>query len=189
MSNRYPNGKPASDYRVVWIYGPPASGKLTIARELSTLTQLPVFHNHLAVDLANALFPFGSDQFVRLREYSWIEAFRNASLERRSFIFTFAPERTVRPSFVSHASMLVERLDGRVLWVRLDCADEVIEARLGNEDRSRWGKLGNVAQYRRLKEEGALRYRPLPADLTLDSAAIAPKDAAQRIKRLLDESR
>ena len=50
MSNRYPNGKPASDYRVVWIYGPPASGKLTIARELSTLTQLPVFHNHLAVD-------------------------------------------------------------------------------------------------------------------------------------------
>lgn len=181
--------KPPSQFRVVWIYGPPASGKLTIARELSKLTQLPVFHNHLAVDMAAALFPFGSDQFIRLREYSWIEAFRNASLEQRSFIFTFAPERTVRPSFISHASMLVERLDGRVLWVRIECADEVIEARLGNEDRNRWSKLGNAADYRKLKQEGAFTYRPLPSDLTLDSASIAPAEAAQRIKSLIDGSR
>jgi chloramphenicol 3-O-phosphotransferase len=181
--------KPNSDYRVVWIYGPPASGKLTIARELAKLTQLPVFHNHLAVDMAGALFPFGSDQFVRLREYSWIEAFRNASLEPRSFIFTVAPERTVRPSFVSHPAMLVERHDGRVLWVRLDCTDDVIEARLGNEDRSRWHKLGNATEFRRLKSEGAFKYRPLPADLTLDSAATTPTEAAGKIKLLLDASR
>ena len=175
--------------RVIWIYGPPGCGKLTIAREVAKLTTLPVFHNHLAVDLAGALFPFGSDQFVRLREYAWIEAFRNAALEGRSFIFTFAPEKTVRPSFVSHACMLVERLDGRVLWVQVECADEVIEARLVNEDRKRWTKLDNVAEFRRLQQEGAFKFRPLPADLKLDTGVTSPADAARAIKALLDSSR
>ena len=175
--------------RVVWIYGPPGSGKLTIAREVGRMTGLPVFHNHLAVDLAGALFPFGSDQFVRLREYAWIEAFRNAALEGRSFVFTFAPEKTVRPSFVSHATMLIERLEGRVLWVKLNCADEVIEARLGNEERKRWTKLDSAEHYRRLKADGAFKYRSLPADLEIDSAATTPAQAAEAIVGLLDSSR
>jgi hypothetical protein len=175
--------------RVIWLYGPPGCGKLTIAREVGRLTSLPVFHNHLAVDLAGALFPFGSDQFVRLREYAWIEAFRNAALEGRSFIFTFAPEKTVRPSFVSHACMLVERLDGRVLWVQLECADDIIEARLANEERKRWTKLDNAPDFRRLKQDGAFKFRPLPADLTLDTGTISPVDAAHAIQDLLDASR
>lgn len=179
----------AAPLRVVWIYGPPGSGKLTIAREVGRLTSLPVFHNHLAVDLAGALFPFGSDQFIRLREYAWIEAFRNAALEGRSFVFTFAPEKTVRPSFVSHACMLVERLEGRVLWVKVSCADEVIEARLGNEERKRWTKLDSAEHYRQLKAEGAFKFRPLPADLEIDSGAMTATQAAEAIKRLLDASR
>ena len=171
---------------VVWIYGPPASGKLTVANELARLTGLPVFHNHLAVDLALALFPFGSDQFIRLREYAWIEAFRNAALEGRSFVFTFAPEATVRPSFVSHACMLVERLEGRVLFVELTCPDEVIEARLTNEDRGRFRKLMNAEDYRRLKCSGALRFRPLPTDLAIDTRSTGPREAALEIQRLRD---
>lgn len=45
---------------VAFLYGPPAVGKLTVATELGALTGLPVFHNHLAVDAARCLFPFGS---------------------------------------------------------------------------------------------------------------------------------
>jgi hypothetical protein len=35
---------------LVYIYGPPASGKLTIAGRLSELTGIPLFHNHLTVN-------------------------------------------------------------------------------------------------------------------------------------------
>jgi len=35
---------------LVLLHGPPASGKLTIAKELSVLTEARVFHNHLTLD-------------------------------------------------------------------------------------------------------------------------------------------
>ena len=54
--------------RLIFIYGPVASGKLTIARLVSERTGLPLFHNHLVVDAVAAVFPFGSEAFVILRE-------------------------------------------------------------------------------------------------------------------------
>ena len=43
---------------LLFLHGPPASGKLTIARELKTLTGFQLFHNHLAVDLLESVFEF-----------------------------------------------------------------------------------------------------------------------------------
>ena len=37
--------------KLIFVYGLPATGKLTVARELSSLTGYKVFHNHLVVDL------------------------------------------------------------------------------------------------------------------------------------------
>jgi hypothetical protein len=58
--------------RVVFIYGPVASGKLTVARALAERTGMALFHNHLVVDAVGAVFPFGSEAFVRLREQFWL---------------------------------------------------------------------------------------------------------------------
>jgi hypothetical protein len=51
---------------LVVIYGPPASGKLTVAQELSAITGYKLFHNHLTVNAVAALFEFGSAEFMRL---------------------------------------------------------------------------------------------------------------------------
>lgn len=45
---------------LVYLYGPPASGKLTIAGPLSELTGMPLFHNHLTVNALRPVFAFGS---------------------------------------------------------------------------------------------------------------------------------
>jgi hypothetical protein len=58
--------------KLLFLYGPVASGKLTIARELATLTGFALFHNHLVVDAVAAVFPFGSERFVKLREQFWL---------------------------------------------------------------------------------------------------------------------
>jgi dephospho-CoA kinase len=81
--------------KLIFIYGPPASGKLTIARKLSELTGLPVFHNHLIVDAVQSVFPFGTPTFNALRESFWLTMMREAARERRSLLVTFAPEPTV----------------------------------------------------------------------------------------------
>ena len=93
----------ACEMHLIFIHGPAASGKLTVARELAKLTGLPLFHNHLVVDAVAALFPFGSAPFVRLREETWLAAFREAAEADHSLIFTFAPERTVRPEFIARS--------------------------------------------------------------------------------------
>ena len=53
--------------QVIFIHGPAASGKHTIGAELSRLTGLPLFHNHLAVDTALSLFAFGTPEFKNVR--------------------------------------------------------------------------------------------------------------------------
>lgn len=70
--------------QLLFLYGAPAVGKLTIAREISELAGLPVFHNHLVVDAVSSVFPFGSAPFIRLREMMWLEMFREAAAEKRS---------------------------------------------------------------------------------------------------------
>ena len=65
--------------QLIFLFGPPASGKLTVARELAALTGYRVFHNHLVVDALLAVFDFGSRPFVELRERMWVEVMTAAA--------------------------------------------------------------------------------------------------------------
>jgi hypothetical protein len=146
----------------VIIYGPPASGKLTVAKELGRMAGWPVHHNHLGVDAALSLFAFGSEGFCRLRERIWFAAFEEASQAGRSFIFTFAPERTVRAGLIDELTEVVTRAAGTVVFVELTCANAELERRLAHPDRVRYGKLQSVASYRELQAAGAFEFARIP---------------------------
>lgn len=100
--------------RLIFLHGPVASGKLTIAKELAARTGLPLFHNHLVVDTLLSVFAFGSAAFVQLREAMWSQVFDAAMAEHRSLIFTFAPERTVSPDFPAQMAARMAAGGGRV---------------------------------------------------------------------------
>src|SRR5919108_2858944 len=106
---------------LVLIHGPANTGKLTVARELSRMTGFRLFHNHLTVDAVAAVFDFGSEPFVLLREQIWLSIFREAAQCNVSLIFTFAPEQTVRPSFIQDTLDTVASADGQVRFVKLTC--------------------------------------------------------------------
>ncbi|MGH9336654.1 MAG: shikimate kinase, partial [Vicinamibacteria bacterium] len=107
---------------LVFLHGPAAVGKLTVGRELSRITGYRLFHNHLVVDAVSAVFDFGSEPFVELRERLWLSFFAEAARQEVSLIFTFAPEKTVRSSFIGDAVAAVEVAGGKVLFVELTCA-------------------------------------------------------------------
>jgi hypothetical protein len=48
---------------LIIIFGPPAVGKMTVGEELSRLTGLPLFHNHLTIELALRFFAFEHPSF------------------------------------------------------------------------------------------------------------------------------
>jgi hypothetical protein len=167
---------------LAFLYGPPASGKLTVGRELSRLTGFALFHNHLVVDALTAVFEFGSRPFVELREDFWLRVLDEAAGAGRSVIFTFAPERTVRSTFVPAVESIVRAHGGRVSFVELRCADDELERRIADPSRSESGKLRSVALFRELRDDGAFRYDGLPVPhLSIDTTTISPAEAARRI--------
>jgi hypothetical protein len=171
---------------LLFLHGPPASGKLTIARELKTLTGFRLFHNHLAVDLLESVFEFGSPPFVDLREQLWLSVFRQAARTDVSLIFTFAPERTVRPEFPHAAESAVRSEGGRILFVALRCLESELEHRLPKPSRSAFGKLRSVERYRELRDSGAFEFPPLRADIELDTGVLSPTEAAQLVRAGLE---
>jgi len=86
--------------RLVFIHGPAAAGKYTVAKELAALTGFELYHNHLVVDEVLKVHAFG-------RRASWRSATGAGGNFSAQFpgpgpadiIFTFNPENTVhRPS-------------------------------------------------------------------------------------------
>lgn len=171
---------------VVFIHGPAAAGKYTVGTHLSALTELPLFHNHLAVDVAKSLFEFGTPGFNRIRATLWRTVFAEAAGAGRSFIFTFHPEASVEPALIDELVRIVEGNGGKILFVELACPRETILQRLGNDSRTKFGKITDPAFYAAIEAQGAFEYPPLPTPaLTIDTGAIAPEQAARKIAALL----
>ncbi len=147
----------------VFIHGPVACGKLTIAKRLQDLSGWPLHHNHLAVDAAMSLFPFGTQGFRALRAAIWRAAFQTAAMVGQSFIFTFAPESTVPRSLVDALVYLAQAQGGRVFFVELSCAEDEIERRVVAADRGQHLKLNSLEEYRSLRDAGAFRTEPMPS--------------------------
>lgn len=172
---------------LVCIYGPAASGKLTIAREVGARTGFPVFHNHLVVDMLAPVFGFGTPPFVELRERAWLDVMGRAAEERLpGLLFTFTPERTVRHRFISDLIDTVHRAGGQTIFVELTCPEEELERRMENESRAQFGKIHSLVQYHRIRDSGGFEYPPIPnTGLTIDTSTMEPSESAVRIIQAL----
>lgn len=175
-----------SVFRVVFIHGPPAVGKYTIATHLSAISGLPLFHNHLAVDTAKSLFAFGTPSFNTLRASIWRSAFEEAARVRRSFIFTFNPEASVEPSLIERLLQYVRVAGGQLYLIELRCRRETLLQRLNNPSRAAFGKLTDPSVFAAIEAQNGFDFPPLPtANLMIDTDHCSAELAAQKIAQLL----
>lgn len=175
--------------RVICIHGPAAAGKYTIGSLLSQRTELPLFHNHLTVDLAKTLFEFGTPEFSRIRASIWRLVFLEAALAKRSFIFTFNPEKTVDPGLIFELVESVSKVSGRVDFVELTCPRETVLQRLGNQSRLAFQKLTDPDLYLQFEAAGGFQFPPLPKPLlSIDTSKVAAERAATLIEEAMTAS-
>lgn len=168
--------------KLIFIWGPAASGKLTVARALSAQTGIALFHNHLVVDALLEKFRFGEPEFVRLREAMWMTVFDTAARSRQSLVFTFQPEPTVAADFADRVRAVIEDAGGEVKFVRLVVSRGEQERRIGSETRKEFRKLTSVELLRVLQDDFEASEAAMPpADLSIDTEQLPPEKAAQRI--------
>lgn len=172
---------------MIFIYGMPATGKLTVARELAARSGFKLFHNHLAVDLLLSVFEFGSPEFVRLREEIWLAVMSQAcSAGIPGLIFTFAPERTVRQDFVENVENLMLSASSSLEFVELICPLDELKRRLGDASRAEFGKLTSVELFEQLLADGVFDSPKMPeAAARIDTSVCTPFEAAEDMARLL----
>ncbi|WP_416150102.1 shikimate kinase [Salipaludibacillus sp. HK11] len=75
--------------RIVLLYGPQAVGKMTVGQELTKVTDLKLFHNHVTIDLLEPFFGFEPEMW-RLSDLFREEIFHSFSRsDNYGMIFTF----------------------------------------------------------------------------------------------------
>ena len=179
---------------LIYIYGPPASGKLTVATRLSALTGIPLFHNHLTVNAVRPVFEFGSPPFV---EAVWamrrgvFEAAANAGI---SLIYTnnsawSGPDPRARfEEAAETARQIMAGHGGRTVFARLTASQSALEERVDSDSRRAHSKLVDVVRLRELLAE--LDASPLhPDDLVIDTERTDPEASARAILAALGNSR
>ncbi len=116
-----------ADKTLVWISGPPAVGKMTVGLELTEITGIPLFHNHVSIEAVLPVFEFGSPPFNRLvgsfRDQMLAEA---AQSELPGLIFTmmWAFDLASDLTFVEKQKDLFESHGGRAVFVELSASLE-----------------------------------------------------------------
>ena len=169
--------------RLIFIYGLPATGKLTVGRELAVLTGYRLFHNHLTVDLLLSVFEFGSPAFIRLREQIWLSVIDEAGRAALpGMIFTFNPESTVSRGFVAEVEKAVARHSGVVDFVELVAPLAELRDRIENPSRSDYRKLSSRPLFEQLLADGSFdtSHMPEPA-VTIDTGTSGPVESARFI--------
>lgn len=168
--------------RLVFIYGPPAVGKLTVATELAVLTGFRLFHNHLAYDALSSVFPRGNVLFRLLGRFRR-EVFAEAAASGVDLIFTFV-YTDVGDGGAEVREMIepVEAAGGRVHLVKLTCARDELLRRVAEPSRRSYRNLNDPARLAEVLAEREVT-RPLPfgQSLELDTSDLAPREAAARI--------
>lgn len=169
--------------RHILLYGPPAAGKLTVARCLASEYGLKLLDNTLTIEVALRLFDFGTPPFAPLVDRLRGELFSTAARAGLDVVSTFV---YVHPSDRGYVDRLVETVENRggtVTFVQLRPPDPVLEARVTEASRAAMAKFRDVVTLRKALADYDVSTPITADDLSIDNSDIPPETVAAMIAR------
>ncbi|MEK7615691.1 MAG: AAA family ATPase [Patescibacteria group bacterium] len=168
--------------KLVLLYGPPAVGKLTIAKELQKLTGFKLLHNHQISDLVMSIHQRGTPEAADLNHQIRLAVYKSA-VDTQGIISTVLYRYDIKDQI--HAAIRDYATFMDVFAIRLSCSREVLEQRVASPDRMGTQKISSVEKLRTvLASEDLLRALPddIIPSLHLDTTSMQPYEAANSIK-------
>jgi broad-specificity NMP kinase len=168
--------------KLIFIYGAPAVGKLTVAQEIARQTGFKIFHNHLSIDAVEPVFEFGTPPFWRLIDLIRVETIAEAARHDVNLIHTFCYAKDHDDKYVAKITNLVESNGGEVCFVLLICDRSEVEKRVLAESRKKFGKANNLKILNEIFDKYDLS-SPVPEreSLIIDNTNLPPEIVAQKI--------
>ncbi|HEV8102580.1 MAG TPA: hypothetical protein VGP69_02480 [Gaiellaceae bacterium] len=167
--------------RLVFLYGPPAVGKLTVARAIADRLPFRILHNHITIDAVTEVLPFGGETFWGVVGRFRRDLVAAAAAEDVDLIYTYV----FAPGDEQHVAEIVapyEEAGGTVVFVQLLAPREVLLQRVLADSRKEHGKPTDPATLEQMLNEYDNFTTLAAADsLTIDLSATSANDAADRI--------
>ena len=98
--------------KLVLITGPQAVGKMTVGQELTKITNLKLFHNHMSIDLVSNFFSYGTEigrNLVTKIRMEILEAVAKSDLEGRP-IFVWTEEHIKAHFLICFIALTIIRI-------------------------------------------------------------------------------
>ncbi len=167
--------------RHILLYGPPAAGKLTVARCLASQYGLKVLDNTLTIEVALRLFDFGTKPFFELVERLRCELVDAAAGAGIDIVSTFVYAHPVDRDYVDRIVEITERGGGTMTFVQLKPPGAVLEQRAVEPSRATMAKFRDPAKLRQVLADYDLDTPIHPDDLSIDNSDIPPEEVATTI--------
>jgi chloramphenicol 3-O-phosphotransferase len=168
--------------KLLYLHGPPASGKLTVAQAVVHLTQGRLLDNHAAIDFGRTVLEFDGPGFWDL-----VHSARMLALEKAA---EHGVPLVVQTSCYAHPEDLplledfervLARHGGTLLPVFLACSRRTLEERVGAADRVRRRKVSTKEGLDSSLSRWNMVPVPRPNCYTVDTDAATPSEAAREI--------
>lgn len=172
--------------KLLFLYGPPAAGKLTVGTALAKKTGYKLIDNHKVIDYLQELFPREEKKYDKVRSelgrkmrLDIVEAAARAEVD---LITTFAPISPGMHDFVRDVIAAVERGGGAACLVQLLPSQGVMEERTLSDAR-RGKKVDTIARWHELMDgnTGAFETFPGKTHLTIDNSELSPEEVAAQV--------
>src|SRR5215207_6491569 len=130
--------------KLLYLHGPPASGKRTIAEAIVHLTTGRLFDNHAALDFARTVLDFDGPGFWDLVHAARVIALDNAAEHGVPLVvYTSCYSHPENLPLVEDFERVLARHGGLLLPVFLACSRQTLEERVGAPDRVQRRKISS----------------------------------------------
>ncbi len=172
---------------LILLYGPFASGKLTIGKELGKMTGYKFLENNAVNKPPLQVFPFGTPVFKRITNKLRVDICREAAAHNVNLITSMVYAVGEDDDHIRELMEAVTKEGGHVKFVHVNCAHDIMIKRTSDRSREEKGKIIDPDYMKELLSKNDLTSKiPFVESFEIDSSETPAEKIALQIMNYLN---